>query len=277
MLLFRKDSKSKEERRWFWSVWWSIWYRYYTQRVGAEWKVLPKTKISDLSRENVWRRLLVIVPSFALFFSDKTDVKSTIREPNARSREALSFSHKKILVHIARRVLFVVKECVLWPLLLALASSRAQGEMIKFHREKIISLVPFRTKRARARNSNNKRKNAEKRVYTTRSGAHESYLVCKSDFAPERCRCQRRGCHRRRRCYCVKSEENEARDFFKCFFACISSPKRFFFRGPETQEKRGKRRSFFSLFIRKRMSPNPKKEEEEQTHFFCIFFTRICK
>lgn len=67
----------------------------------------------------------------------------------------------------------------------------------------------------------------------------------------------------------VKSEENEARDLFKRFFACISSPKRFFFRGPETQEKRGKRRSFFSLF-RKRMSPNPK--EEGANALFLHFF-----
>ena len=48
---------------------------------------------------------------------------------------------------------------------------------------------------ARARTKQQQEKKERGRVYTTR-GAHESYLVCKSDFAPERCRCQRRGCHR---------------------------------------------------------------------------------
>ena len=115
---------------------------------------------------------------------------------------------------------------------------------------------------ARARTKQQQEKKERGRVYTTR-GAHESYLVCKSDFAPERCRCQRRGCHRRRRCYCVKSEENEARGFFKRFFACISSPKRFFFRGPEKQEK-GEKGDLFFLWE----DETPPKEQTTFLHFF---------
>ena len=91
---------------------------------------------------------------------------------------------------------------------------------------------------ARARTKQQQEKKERGRVYTTR-GAHESYLVCKSDFAPERCRCQRRGCHRDDVLYKVRREESSSH-----------LRKDFFFRGPESTQrgkKQRKRRSFFSL------------------------------
>ena len=87
------------------------------------------------------------------------------------------------------------------------------GRDDKISRRKTSHAYTLPCVRARAYETATRKERTRGRVHTTR-GAHESYLVCKSDFAPERCRCcQRRGCHRRRRC-CVKSEENEARDLY---------------------------------------------------------------
>ena len=116
---------------------------------------------------------------------------------------------------------------------------------------------------ARARTKQQQEKKERGRVYTTR-GAHESYLVCKSDFAPERCRCQRRGCHRDDVLFKVRREESSSH-----------LRKDFFFRGPESTQrgkKQRKRRSFFSLCTEEEKTFL--KEDEQK--LFCIFFTRIC-
>lgn len=118
-----------------------------------------------------------------------------------------------------------------------------KGEMIKFYRENYLSLscVPFRVQRARARNDTKKRKNNQSlndALFINRT------LFAKATLLPSAAAVKEEAA-------IVEDDvgvKSEARDLFKRFFACISSPKRFFFRGPETQEKRGKRRSFFSLF-----------------------------
>ena len=74
-----------------------------------------------------------------------------------------------------------------------------KGEMIKFYRENYLSLVCTLPCAARARTKRHQEKKEQPESKQQRAGS-TAYLVCKSDFAPERCRCQRRGCHRRRRC-----------------------------------------------------------------------------
>ena len=69
-----------------------------------------------------------------------------------------------------------------------------KGEMIKFYRENYLSLTCALPCAARARTKRHQEK--KEQPESKRRVIHSSYLVCKSDFAPERCRCQRRGCHR---------------------------------------------------------------------------------
>ena len=54
--------------------------------------------------------------------------------------------------------------------------------MIKFHREKHLTHIPFRTKRARVRNSNKKRKNAEES--TQRAALMNRTLFAKATLLP---------------------------------------------------------------------------------------------
>ena len=92
--------------------------------------------------------------------------------------------------------------------------------------------------RARAYETATRKERTRGRVHTTR-GAHESYLVCKSDFAPERCRCQRRGCHRDDVLYKVRREESSSH-----------LRKDFFFRGPGEHTKREKAEEKEIFFFR---------------------------
>ena len=111
-------------------------------------------------------------------------------------------------------------------------------------RENYLITLPFAA-RARVQNNNNKRKNAGESKQQRACARSTAYLVCKSDFAPERCRCQRRGCHRVRRC-CVKSEERRERErktLVSALSQCISSPKRFFF--SRTRDEGEKKEIFF--------------------------------
>ena len=116
---------------------------------------------------------------------------------------------------------------------------------------------------ARARTKQQQEKKERGRVYTTR-GAHESYLVCKSDFAPERCRCQRRGCHRDDVLYKVRREESSSHLRKDFFFEARRAHKE--------GKSRGKGDLFFSLCTEEEKTLL--KEDEQK--LFCIFFTRIC-
>ena len=116
---------------------------------------------------------------------------------------------------------------------------------------------------ARARTKQQQEKKERGRVYTTR-GAHESYLVCKSDFAPERCRCQRRGCHRDDVLYKVRREESS------------SHLRKDFFFEARRAHKEGKSRGKGDLFFSLRTEEETTLLKEDGQKLFCIFFTRIC-
>lgn len=112
------------------------------------------------------------------------------------------------------------------------------GRDDKISRRKTSHAYTLPCVRARAYETATRKERTRGRVHTTR-GAHESYLVCKSDFAPERCRCQRRGCHRDDGLYKVRRAERSSH-----------LRKDFFLRGPERthrEKKQRKRRSFFFI------------------------------
>lgn len=112
------------------------------------------------------------------------------------------------------------------------------GRDDKISRRKTSHAYTLPCVRARAYETATRKERTRGRVHTSR-GAHESYLVCKSDFAPERCRCQRRGCHRDDGLYKVRRAERSSH-----------LRKDFFLRGPERthrEKKQRKRRSFFFI------------------------------
>jgi len=150
-------------------------------------------------------------PFIALFFSSngrKIDDPRTKREIEIKSfilAQKDRRSHRETRTLRRKRMRFVAP----FPRV-CLGRELFKGEMIKFYRENYLSLICALPCAARARTKRHQEKKEQPESKQQRAGS-TAYLVCKSDFAPERCRCQRRGCHRRRRC-CVKSEENEARD-----------------------------------------------------------------
>ena len=138
-------------------------------------------------------------PFVALFFSlngRKIDDPRTKREIK---RRPFILAQKDRRSH--RETHLRGKRSVLSPLFLERVFLSCKGRaMIKSQRESYLS----HPSGARARACKTTTIKERTRGSLNNNARSRAYLVCKSDFAPERCRCQRRGCHRCETLLCKK-------------------------------------------------------------------------